>query len=244
MSFVTANVKRERLATEAENKRLWRSHNGWVFPGVPSSEVANQHPDRLDPASLDRLQEEWEENSLHTSILKSPLPNRVFLPHQARDRDFDVWSKPLVAEETKRPVTIFDAGDTKTRHDKENQSKENEKWRAKLVVDNVDVKVHKLLSETENRLAGGKSSNQLDKLKGLLKDKPTKKGLLAGGVDFNAIPALDVMKMPYEDVLRASKGFTALSAESGFRITDSKNAIPVHFYNRAKLKQLNGKDFE
>lgn len=42
--------------------------------------------------------------------------------------------------------------------------------------------MHKLLASTENKTAGFDSSNQIDKLQGLLKDEPKKKGLLTGGI--------------------------------------------------------------
>ena len=58
---------------------------------------------------------------------------------------------------------------------------EREEWKNKLVVENTDIKVHKLLASTENKIAGFNSSNQIDKLQGLLKDEPKKKGLLTGG---------------------------------------------------------------
>ena len=42
--------------------------------------------------------------------------------------------------------------------------------------------MHKLLGATENQISGPNSTNQLDKLKDLLKDEPKKKGLLTGGI--------------------------------------------------------------
>jgi hypothetical protein len=117
MSFVPANVKREEDEARALSKLRWKSHNGWVFPGVPTSEVCNRHPDQLDPASLDRLCEEWDEEKTFLSFkLKSPL-NRTFFRHGSRD--FDIWSKPAV--ERLEPVTIFEAGDTKAQLERQVQ---------------------------------------------------------------------------------------------------------------------------
>ena len=59
-----------------------------------------------------------------------------------------------------------------------------------MIVDNLTPKVHKLSASTELKESGFSSSNQLDKLKGLLKDEPKKKGLLAGGYYFYSSKAI------------------------------------------------------
>ena len=58
---------------------------------------------------------------------------------------------------------------------------EREKWKEKVIVENIQAKTHKLSGATELKEVGFSSSNQIDKLKGLLKDEPKKLGLLAGG---------------------------------------------------------------
>ena len=124
---------------------------------------------------------------------------------------------------------------------------EKEQWVNKLVVDHTEVKVHKLSASTELKIAGFSSSNQLDKLQGLLKDEPKKKSLLIGGVNFNKIPALSVIKSKYEEQENLLPGF-----HKGFkagdlphsRITDDGNKIPIHNYQRSKFEKLKGHDFE
>ncbi len=114
------------------------------------------------------------------------------------------------------------------------------------MVENTDVKVHKLLGATESKISGLNSSNQLDKLKGLLKDDPKKKGLLTGGVTFSNIPALSVLKPKYEvqeSLTNSSKGFIAGDSMTS-RITDDANKIPVFNYERTKYEKLNGSDFK
>jgi len=51
-------------------------------------------------------------------------------------------------------------------------------------VETLLPKTHKISAATESKESGFASSNQLDKLKGLLKDEPKKLGLLAGGIFF------------------------------------------------------------
>ncbi len=114
-------------------------------------------------------------------------------------------------------------------------------------MDNTDFKVHKLLTETEMKIAGPKSSNQLDKLQGLLKDKPKKKAMVVNGVNFNEIPALDAVKTRYEsdeEKFVAAKGFTAASTLPEYRITHGRFNIPVHYYEHARIQKLNGSEFE
>lgn len=94
--------------------------------------------------------------------------------------------------------------------------------------------------------AGFKSSNQLDRLHGLLKDRPTKKTLNYKGVNFNEIPALSVIKAEYEDEQTRflnSKGFKA-GSDVSMRITDDRNKIPVHYYDSMRFEKLKGHDFK
>ena len=81
----------------------------------------------------------------------------------------------------------------------------------------------------------------------MLKDEPKKKSLFIGGVNFNKIPALSVIKSKYEEQENLLPGF-----HKGFkagdlpysRITDDGNKIPIHNYQRSKFEKLKGHDFE
>lgn len=243
MTFVPVNLKQVEEKEKAESKSKQVSPTDWTFPGVPSSEVSNRHPDRPDPATLDKLKEEWEENSLHASILKSPL-DRAHYRHARRTEDFDVWTKPKV--ELPDPITIFEAGDTKTQSEKQVQKEEIDKWKANLVVENERLRVHRLLASTENKIDGAGASNQLDRLAGLRKDEVKKKALLVGArrVDFNKIPALDVLKESYADKDASKNGYTAMSTDYSERITHSKYVVPVYYYDHDRFNKNKGKDFE
>jgi hypothetical protein len=61
---------------------------------------------------------------------------------------------------------------------------EQETWKSKVVVENPRIEVHRLAASTE---LNANSSNQLDKLKGLLKSEPKKKTLVTGGWLFAGI---------------------------------------------------------
>ncbi len=58
---------------------------------------------------------------------------------------------------------------------------EKEAWKRKVVVDNTELKFHKLSALTEYKFSGPNSSNQIDRLKSMLKDEPKKKSYLVGG---------------------------------------------------------------
>jgi len=55
--------------------------------------------------------------------------------------------------------------------------REAEEWQSRVVVDDVRQHFHRVLPETEQRLRGFHSCNQIDRMAGLLKDAPTKKGI-------------------------------------------------------------------
>lgn len=123
---------------------------------------------------------------------------------------------------------------------------EKEKWKSKLIVESPRVKVHRVSTQTEQKSFGFNSSNQLDRLKDGLKSEPRKKGLLTGGVTFNNIPALSVIRGDYSETERSHndhKGYTP-GETMGRRITDFGNVVPVHNYEHKKYDRLKGKDFE
>ncbi|CAF0826449.1 unnamed protein product [Brachionus calyciflorus] len=242
-TFVPLNIKQEEKDKMEESKNMWKTTEGWIYPDVKTSLVSNEHPKKLDQASLDHINEPWEENFFHAYKMKSPL-DRTFFKGSMRRNDFNVWSKPKI--ENILPNTIFEAGDTKDKLEKENLEEEKTTWASKVIVDNTEVNIFKLSGATEMKISGAKSSNQIDKLTGLLKSEPKKKGLLFRGVNFNNIPALSVIKTEYEDENTKfvnSKGFIS-GDDKNLRITDDRNKIPVHYYNHSKFSNLNGKDFD
>lgn len=241
-TFVPVNLKKEEKESLEKSKSLWKTNEGWIYPDIKTSLQSNEHPKKLDQASIDRINEPWEENFLHATKLKSTL-NRDFFKGNLRHKDFNVWTKP--ESENVFFTSIFDAGDTKEKLIKEENKIEKEKWNSKLIVDCPVIKVHKLSGATEMKISGPKSNNQIDKLTGLLKSEPKKRTLLYNGVNFNDIPSLSVIKTQYNNKANIfnSKGFVAGNDEN-LRITDDRNQIPVHFYDRSKFIDIKGKDFE
>ena len=57
MTFVPVNLKKQEAEEKKKSRARWRSTEGWIFPDVKTTMQCNQHPKRLDPASLDRLKE-------------------------------------------------------------------------------------------------------------------------------------------------------------------------------------------
>jgi len=242
-TFVPVNIKRLEVEEKQKSIDKWRSTEGWIYPDVKTTLQSNQHPKRLDQPAIESLNEPWEENRLNTHKLKSPC-ERIFYKGKMRQNDFDVWTKPK--PENKLPVTIFEAGAIKENLEREVQQKEYNTWKNKLIVENTAMKFYKMSASTENKIDGPGSSTQLDKLQGVLKSEPVKKSLLVGGVNFNKIPALSVLKTSYDDqenFCALSKGFVAGNSMQ-MRITDDTNKIPVFDYQHAKFERIKGNDFE
>ena len=245
-TFVPVNIK--RLEAEEKQKSIdnWRSAEGWIYPDVKTTLQSNQHPKRLEQPAIESLNEPWEENRLNTHKLKSPL-ERIFYKGHMRHNDFDLWVKPKPERSNnKLPITIFEAGTVKESLEKESKQKEQNIWKNKVIVDNPAMKFYKISASTENKIDGPGSSNQLDRLQGMLKSEPSKKSLLVGGVNFNKIPALSVLKTSYDDqenLCAPCKGFVAGNSMQ-MRITDDGNKIPVFDYQRSKYERLKGSDFE
>ncbi len=238
-------VNLKKLEADEKQKSIdkWRSIEGWIYPDVKTTLQSNQHPKRLDQPAIDSLNEPWQENRLNTHKLKSPC-ERTFYKGHMRHNDFDLWVRPK--PEAKLPITIFEAGAVKESLEKENQQKEHNTWKNKMVVENPAMKFYKISASTESKIEGPGSSTQLDRLQGMLKGQPAKKSLLVGGVNFNKIPALSVLKTSYdeqENFCAPSRGFVAGDSVQ-MRITDDANKIPVFDYQRSKYERLKGSDFE
>jgi hypothetical protein len=121
---------------------------------------------------------------------------------------------------------------------------ENEKWKKSLKISEseVEAKTHRVLAQTELTETGFKSSNQVDKLKGLLKDEPKKSILVYKGVNFNQIPALSVTNEKFELTEPHSKGYTS-GGIVGLRLTDDRNRIPIKDLESEKFSEKRGQDF-
>jgi hypothetical protein len=108
-----------------------------------------------------------------------------------------------------------------------------------VIVSNPEIKIHKISASTEMRDNGFKSSNQLDRLKGLLKDEPQKKSYLVGGITFNKIPALSVVKSNYNtekaniSISNSYKAGNYIEA----KLTSEKNQIPIENKYRLPKEQ-------
>lgn len=57
MTFVPVNIKKEEKVKAEESISKWRSAEGWVYPDVKTTMQCNEHPQKPDPASLDKLNE-------------------------------------------------------------------------------------------------------------------------------------------------------------------------------------------
>ena len=57
MTFVPVNLEKVKKDESAQSVKRWVTKEGWSYPGFKSSQQANEHPRKLDQASLDKLKE-------------------------------------------------------------------------------------------------------------------------------------------------------------------------------------------
>lgn len=62
MTFVPANIKQEEKDSLDKSKDEWKTKEGWIFPDVKTSMQSNEHPRKLDQASLDKINEVFKKN--------------------------------------------------------------------------------------------------------------------------------------------------------------------------------------
>ncbi|CAF0762637.1 unnamed protein product [Didymodactylos carnosus] len=139
----------------------------WHYPGYKSSVDSNIHSRTPDPARLDELAkppESWyKQNNNETKVRES-------FPWMARKDDFDLWKRHIPS-----PILNTTASITS---EQSRESRSLSKLQ-QFVVDDERMKFLRSSPRTEMTIQGRLAASQLDKLKGLLKDDPKKKGFMA-----------------------------------------------------------------
>ena len=169
----------------------------------------------------------------------------------------DVWTRPPTLFGNDEPITIHLAGQKLREERKQTATKEQHIWQQKLIVADPRLYGHRCNPQTELKEKGIHSNNQLDRLKGLLKDQANKVSLSRPGFNLKEIPPLSVVLNPSVDTAtRAlglpipvdpeppkSKGFVP-GPYKELSWCAENNMIPVRDYEHKKFMQEKGKDFK
>lgn len=258
MTVVPVNVEALKKQEKLESEAQWKTEEGWIYPGMQSTLEANQHPKHPHPARVDELQEKWKENMLHVGLLQAPL-DRDHYDWEIRDKDFELYKVPEVNFGMPEHGTIHLAGEKLRREKLAAQSKDQEVWKSKIVVEDTRQYFHRCLTETELRTKGRNASNQLARLRGLLKDGPQKLSLRRNGMNLRNIPPLNVVLNPSVDTDARLAGITPRPAvenegnetNRGFKPGPflehswvlERNKVPVIDYEHDKFREFKGHDF-
>ena len=124
----------------------------------------------------------------------------------------DVWTRTLPIFGKDEPTTIHLAGTLLKEEKMAAMFAEYEQWQAKVIVNDTSMKFHHCAPVTENKDHGFKSSNQLDCLKGILKDHPLKLSLRTQSMTLAEIPSLNVVLNPSVDTPARAAGLSVLPA--------------------------------
>ncbi|XP_001191000.4 uncharacterized protein LOC755639 [Strongylocentrotus purpuratus] len=259
-SVVPVNVEAVKKAEEQRSKGAYQTDDGFVYPGIPISMESNVHPMKPDPARRDELKESWIENILHDNVLKPTLEYRSRYEWEQREQDMNLWRKPLPSGfQPVPPITIHLAGDTLKAEKQAVKNTEQDVWRSKVKVYDTQMHFHRVATETELMAEGFKSSNQIDRLRGLLKDEAEKLALRQA--NFQDMPALSVVMNPSVDTAAREAGLpipemnddraSMLGQRPIFMpgafphasLALSSNRIPIKDMEHAKFEELKGYDF-
>ena len=170
----------------------------------------------------------------------------------------DLWRKrsSIFGEE---PITIHLAGQKLKEEKRQSNIQDYLDWKSKIIVDDSQMRFHRCATDTELTDEGFKSSNQLARLEGLLKDKPVKYSLKKPGFALRDIPPLNVVLNPSVDtsarlagVRIPSSSLDTLTSKKGFFPGPFKehswsmdtNKIPVPDYEHKKFIESKGQDFK
>lgn len=197
----------------------------------------------------------WRENILHVGMLQPPLERDCF-PADMHHLDMELYQRPK-PHFVDEPVTIHLAGQRLKQERLEALRKDFEKWRSKQVVDDTRQYFHRCLMETELDERG---QNQVDKLRGLLKDGQNKLSLRKPGLRLKDIPPLNVVLNPSVDTDARLAGLPTHPAVEGegyekikgfkpgpFEVHSwnlERNKIPAYDYEHSLFIDRKGFDFK
>ncbi|XP_056000936.1 uncharacterized protein LOC130048351 isoform X2 [Ostrea edulis] len=257
MTVVPVNVEAVKKEEKAESRARWKTEKGWIYPGMKPTLECNEHPQRPNTARIEELQEPWRENILHVGMLQAPLDRDKF-PWLHRKYDLELYKRPQSCF-IREPVTIHLAGQKLKNEKIAALRKDQEVWRSKVVVEDTRQYIHRCLKETEVNERGRKAQNQIDKMQGLLKDKPVKFSLRKRGLTLKDVPPLNVVGNPSVDTAAREAGFPTIPAVendgvekiNGFKPGPyddyswnmEKNKIPVYDYQHKQFRDSKGADF-
>ncbi|XP_074646485.1 uncharacterized protein LOC141902581 [Tubulanus polymorphus] len=257
MTVLPVNIDKLRKDQENHSRARWQTQNGFVYPGVKSTIDSNIHAKKPVEPRTDELKMPWIENSLHTSIMQAPLDRGRF-SWNYRHNDMNLWRRPMENFGNQIPITIHEAGDKLEQEKISAVEKSYQEWLSKIIVDSMGTKSHRCLPATELTHKGFKSSNQLDRLQGLLKNEPQKVALRRPGMRLREVPPLSVVSNPSVDTasrnlgLRLPPAFNAnIEKTKGFAPgpfahkswVNESNKIPIRYYDHSKYAASKGHDF-
>ncbi|CAF0720803.1 unnamed protein product [Adineta steineri] len=143
----------------------------WVnYPGYRTNRETNVHSQLPDPyrlVELSKPKEEWYEPNIIDH--QSPIHDRIPCKWVYRNDDFDRWKR---APPLSRSISVH------WQSTSELSRSASLPTTPTLIVGDKRMHFLRRAAHTEMLMEGRTSSSQLDRLTGLLKDKPVKKGLL------------------------------------------------------------------
>jgi len=205
--MVPHNIKQTALEAELMQKEKWMTPEGFQFPGMNSALGDNEPKLPLDEQRLEEIRNfVWRENTLHEGQLKPALAFRDVFQWDYRKQDLDLRSRPPPDFGQTMPNSIMMAGDTKLQEERENYDKLMKEWRGKLGGRDPVLRFHRVNPQTEAMERGHKASNQIDRTRGLLKDK-NRRVEAVGAAGTGDVPALGVVHYPSVDTVAREAGF-------------------------------------
>lgn len=172
----------------------------------------------------------------------------------------DIWTTPSkVQTAVPLPLSIFGSENGFIGLEEGKKLLEQQRlgeWKSKVVVDDTHQHFHRCAIESELQEYGPKSSNQVARLRGLLKDCPQKLSLKKPPLGLTEIPALGVVNYPSVDTA-CRKGGKMVSSKcpgedercfnpgsnTSLRLSYPNNSIPTINYNHKFFEDVKGKDF-
>jgi hypothetical protein len=195
LAFPIVNENEIEQNEKALNQSKWRTKEGFQNVTKKPKEEYNMHPKKPPQDMLDDLKEPFYiQKELKDKTIKS-LQRDLRTDHNKDE--FNLNIKPVTTFSKKEYFnTVFLGGDDVIKEMEEAQKQDLDKWRSKLVVDNPHFKVN---------TRPVKKTEQLDKTRGILEDKPKKIGIRGPRNRLRTMAAKNIVSCPYTSVFMSEK---------------------------------------
>jgi len=245
-SLAVMMVDEDKMRRDAQlaSKAKWTTPGGFVYPPAKTRAELIRHPKQLSEARREDLRAEWVENEMHPKPVsrqsKLAPGQQEFDATPSKELDIFANNAELYGKNFFQSVFLGGDAATRAREAARLKAKEENEWKAKVVVDSIQFTAHgNTRGQTDQR---NNAPSQLDKCNDFLAPIPggeranakslriVRNARLPSGknVPLRALPPACINVDEYEDPPDFATSFRK-DEPSKFTATDKRTGRPINF---------------